>query len=276
MGRPEAQFKAIDVQPRAHGDVRLCAAVRRGRTRIDQLYQAGSAKALFPRTPAGPMQAVLLNTAGGVTGGDRFDWTITAQPGADVSVATQTAERIYRAQPGQTGLVTTRLSVGDGAVLRWLPQETIVFDHGALSRRLEVDLAADARVLCVESLVFGRAAMGETVRTVRLDDQWRIRRAGRLVFADALHLHGDAAAQLAGPGTARGGRAIATAVLAAPDADARLAAVRAALPPTAGASLVRDGVLVVRLIAADGFQLRRTLVAVLEILGGPLPNVWNM
>ena len=276
MGRPEAQFKAIDVQPRAHGNVRLSAAMRRGRTRIDQLYQAGSAKALFPRTPAGPMQAVLLNTAGGVTGGDRFDWTITAQPGADLSVATQTAERIYRAQPGQTGHVTTRLTVGAGAALRWLPQETIVFDHGALSRRLEVDLAADARVLCVESLVFGRAAMGETVRTVRLDDQWRIRRAGRLVFADALRLHGDAAAHLAGPGTARGGLAIATAVLAAPDADVRLAAVRAALPPTAGASLVRDGVLVVRLIAADGFQLRRALVAVLEILGGPLPNVWNM
>ena len=82
--------------------------------------------------------------------------------------------------------------------------------------------------------MLGRAAMGETVRNVTLRDSWRIRRAGRLVFADGLRIDGDSTSVLAGGATGGGAAALATLVLVAPDAEARLDAARAAL---AGAAM---------------------------------------
>lgn len=272
-------------QPRARGTVRL--AVRRlgERTVLERLHQAGSSKLLLPRDQAPDRTAVLLNTAGGVTGGDRFRTEATAAEGASLTLATQTAERAYRAQPDEIGQIHTKLVAAPGATIHWLPQETILFDHAALSRRLDVDLAADASLLAVEPVILGRAAMGETVRTARFSDQWRVRRAGRLVYADALRLHGDPEALTGGAATLGGQRAFASILYVGHDADTRLTTLRATLratlaaplAATGGASLIREGVLAARLTAPDGLSLRRALIPALELLRGhPLPTVWKM
>ncbi len=173
-------------------------------------------------------EAVLINTSGGVTGGDRLQWRLEAGAGAALVVTTQAAERVYRSTGGEAR-IETRLVAGPGATLEWLPQETILFDAGRLDRRLEVDLAADASVTLLESIVLGRAAMGEQVMSGALSDQWRIRRGGRLVHAEALRAEGDLARAAAGAATLAGGRAFATLVHLAPGAEARLDAARA--PP---------------------------------------------
>lgn len=244
---------------------------------MDRLHQSGSSKLLLPRDQAPDKTAVLLNTAGGVTGGDRFDIEAEATPSAALTLATQTAERAYRAQPGTVGRISTRLIAASGATVHWLPQETILFEGCALSRRLEIDLAADARLIAVEPVILGRAAMGETVRDARFSDQWRVRREGQLIYADALRMTGDIATQTASPATLNGHRAFASILYAAPDAGRHLTALRELLPETAGASLIRDGVLAVRLTAPDGLTLRRSLIPALEHLRGhPLPTVWKM
>jgi urease accessory protein len=158
---------------------------------------------------------------------------------------------------------------------RWLPQETILFDRCALDRRLHVELAADAWFLGVESLVFGRAAMGESVALASLRDVIQVRRAGRLLLHDAIRLDGAVAATLQRAAIADGARAVATLVHVAPDTDAALDTVRDALPN--GGASAWDGMLVVRVLAADGASLRTAVVAALHVLraGRPLPRVWN-
>ncbi len=236
---------------------------------------------MLPRTGTPDLQAVLVNTAGGVTGGDRFDWSGHAGPGTALTITTQAAERAYRAQPRQTGLVTTELTAGPGAALHWLPQETIVFDGARFQRCIQVDLAADAVFLAVEPLIFGRTAMGERLQTLHFVDHWRVRRGAELIYADALRLSPTGAQSaediLNRPATLGGNRAMASLVYIAPDADAHLPGLRALLPPLAGASLIRDKVLSARIVAPDGMALRRTLIPVLEHLrGAPLPKVWRL
>lgn len=263
--------------PRAIGNLRLAVSHDRGCSQIRTLRQSGSLKALFPR-PSGPaLDAVFLNTAGGLTGGDRMQIAVEAAAGAHVILSSQAAERAYRALGPTRAEVSVALTAGPGARIDWLPQETILYDGSALTRSLQADLAADARLLVVEPLIFGRLAMGEVVRFGLLRDRWQIRQGGRLVFADVLALQGDIATHLARTGVAGGAGAMASVLYVGPDAAARLTGLRGLLPPTAGCSLIRDGVLFTRMLAGDGFDLRRGLIAVMEYLSAaPLPKVWRL
>ncbi|MEM0922744.1 MAG: urease accessory protein UreD [Pseudomonadota bacterium] len=275
---PSARAEKPVAQPRAQGAVRISTGLRRGMSRLDTLYQQGSAKVLLPGGAAGTgLEAVLLNTAGGITGGDRFGYSGSAGPGATLTLTTQAAERAYRANGPLPGTVRTDLSAAGGARIDWLPQETILFDGAHLTRSLEADLAEDATLLAVEPIIFGRTAMGERLNEIAFSDQWRIRRAGRLIYADALRLEGDGEALLARPAAFSGARAMASILYVSADAEALLSPLRTLLSGTAGASLIRPGVLAARLLAADGFALRRMLLPALRLLrGGALPKVWTL
>lgn len=264
-------------QPRAVGQMRLSAKRRDAVSVIDRFQQSGSLKTLFPRPRGQALDAVLLNTAGGITGGDRFEIAATAGPDTQLTLTTQAAERAYKAQPGETGRMRTRLTVQDGARLDWLPQETILFDGARLDRRLSADLAGDARFLMVEPVIFGRHAMGETLTSGQFTDRIDIRRDGDLIFADRTALSGDIAAHLARPAIAGGAGAMAAVLLAAPEAETRLNAARATLPETGGVSLIRDDLLFARLLAPDGFTLRKSLLPLIAALTDtPLPRTWTI
>jgi len=248
----------------------------RGATRLMRLYQQGCCKCLMPKGQD-RCEAVLLNTAGGITGGDRLAYAAEAGPEALLTVTTQTAERVYRAQPGEVGRVAIRLTLGAGASLDWLPQETILFDRAALVRRYEVRIAVDARLLMAEALVLGRAAMGETVSDLHLADQWRIHRGGKLVYADALRMTGEAVRTAARPGLLGPNRAMASLVYVAPDAEDRLDQARALLPEGDAGASAWNGLLAVRMAAPDGQALRRSLARFLtEFRGARLPRVCTM
>ena len=260
--------------PRAEGAARVAVAGEGTGARLARLHQRGSAKCLLPRGSDGP-ETVFLNTAGGITGGDRFEYEAEAGPGAWLTCTTQAAERVYRARPGSVGRLSARLRLGAGARLDWLPQETILFDGGALERSLDVEMAEDAALLVFEGVVLGRQAMGETVRAGHFIDRWRIRRGGRLVFADTLRLSGPIAGIAARPGLWGANRAAASLLWVAPDAEERLPAVRAALPVEGGAS-AWDGLLAVRLLAADGFALRRAALRLVAAFRAAPPRVWSL
>jgi urease accessory protein len=264
-------------QPRADGHARVAARLRDGASVLADLHERGSAKARLPRTHGDGLQAVLLNTAGGVTGGDRFLYEGAAQAGARLVLANQTAERAYRAQPGQTGRIETRLAASPGATLDWLAQETILFDRCALRRSLTVEMAEDSRVLLVEPVVLGRKAMGETVTEGFFADSQTIRRGGRLVYADRTRLDGPIAEIAAGPAVLGGARAWASIVYAAPDAADRLDEARALLRDADAGASAFDGLISARIVSPDGYALRRTLLRFLrEFRRAPLPRVWEM
>jgi urease accessory protein len=264
---------------RAQGSLALSFKRRGPATVLDHLYQQGCAKARFPKAEHGAFTtAVTLNTSGGLTGGDRLDTTVDWGAGTQATVAAQAAERGYRSIEG-TAMLRTRLSVEAGAQAEWLPQETILFDGAALDRDLQVEVAADGWFLGIESVVFGRTARGESVQRGTFRDAWRVRRDGRLIYADVTALAGDMQARLDRQAMGQGARAASTIVHVAPDAADRLEAVRAALdgPGLWGAS-AWDGLLAIRLAAPTGALLRGLVMRALTPLrqGRPLPRVWQI
>jgi urease accessory protein len=264
--------------PRAHGVARIVFKRCGPNTVLNRLYQQGSLRVCLPRMPAGERpEAILLNTAGGATGGDAFHTRVLLQPGAAAVVTSQAAERIYRSGGGEA-LIENRLELGAGASLDWLPQETILFDRCRLERRLSVDLGIGATLLAVEALILGRQASGERVTRAHVVDSWRIRRDGRLVFADTLRLEGDVAGLSDGTAILGGATATALLVLVSPDSERRLEPLREALaraPCEAGAS-AWNGLLTARILASDGRRLRAGLLAALGALRDRIqsPRVW--
>jgi urease accessory protein len=261
---------------RAVGRLALGVKAAAGLTRRARVHEEGPLRVRFPGAPAGEAEAVLVNTAGGMAGGDRFELGFDVGNGARLLVTTAAAEKVYRTM-GPDTTIDMAVTVASGAALAWLPQETILFDGACLRRRIDVELAPDARVLLAEATIFGRSGMGETVRAGRLFDRWRIRRAGRLLHVEGINLDGPIAEKLAAPAIARDGIAMAT-VLAAPGEDAMVDAVRRHAERFRGevGASAWNSIAVVRLVARDGAVLRHDLAIVLAAMrGGALPRLWT-
>ena len=263
---------------RSRGKAGVAFSRRGGAVRLDDLHQAGSGKAMLPRVAGDVPEVVFLNTSGGLTSGDRLEFSLNIGPGARVSATTQTAERAYSADSDASG-VTVTATVGAGARLDWLPQETILYEHAHLTRRTTIDLVGDATCLICESLVLGRHAMGENPKAATLDDRRLIRRDGRPVWAEALRLTPATLARRASPTLLAEARAMAVVAFVAKGAEDALAPVRRLLtePGVTAAASGWDGRLIVRLMACDGWPLRRQLARILTHLSGrALPRVWQM
>lgn len=257
------------------------AAERPGGARLVALHQSGSAKTFLPQVHGGRTEVVLLNTAGGMTGGDALRYGLTLDAGAAATAMTQTAERAYRAGSGQAR-VETRVTLGAGAQLDWLPQELILFEASDTIRTLDVEMAADARFLFAESVVLGRQARGEDPLRARLHDARRVRRGGRWALIDAQAISAEVLARRGSPVLLGQARALATVGLVASEAELRLDGVRAVLRQLGegfgvdAAASAWDGKLIVRMLARDAFDLRRALIGILEHLTGrPMPRVWQ-
>lgn len=259
---------------RAVGRVALDVAAVNGVTRRRRVAEDGPLRVRFPGTERRGLEAVIVNTAGGIAGGDRHRLDIAAGPEARLTVTTAAAEKVYRSL-GPDSDIGVKLSVGPGATLAWLPQETILFDRSRMRRRIDVELEENASLLMAETVIFGRSAMNEAVNNGFLFDCWRVRRGGRLVFAEAVRLDGHVAQKLAPSAAGDGAAAIAT-VLAAPVDDATVERVRALPRGFSGEVGISawNGLAVARLCAKDAAALRNDLVAVLTALGGALPRLW--
>ncbi len=261
----------------------LAAGFRRvgARTEVIGPHETGGYRLRLPRSHGGPCEAVIVNTGGGMAGGDRAEFSFAAEAGAAVTLTTTAAEKIYRGAEAGGAEAETRvgvaLTLGPAAALDWLPQETILFDGARLSRRLDVDMVAGSDLLLAETLVFGRLGMGERMGSGRVRDRWRIRRGGRLVLAEELDIAGDVAGLLDRPALGGGARATATVVWVSRDAEAALDIARAALDGAelAGGASAWNGMLVARAASASPRALRASIVALLSGLRGrALPRLW--
>jgi len=261
---------------RAVGQIALAVDAAHGISRRQRVHEAGSLRVRFPNADRpDTLEAVIVNTAGGMTGGDRFGIDVAINAGAGLTVTTAAAEKIYRSLGPETEIVV-KLDIARGARLAWLPQETILFDQVRLQRSIDVALAPGAQLLLAEAMIFGRAAMGEAVQSGELTDRWRVRVDGALVFAETVRLEGALAKQLARRAVAAGGVAVAS-ILKVPGDEADVAAIRALAEGFGGevAASAWNGQTVARLVAQDSATLRRDLMAVLTALNPlALPRLW--
>jgi urease accessory protein len=259
---------------RARGAVRFDVHARDGVTRRGILHESGSLRVRFPSPEDEGLSGVFVNTAGGVAGGDRFDIEIAAADGAKLTLTTAAAEKVYRA-PGQAAELNIALKVAAGAHLGWLPQETILFDRARVRRRFDIDLDATASLLLCEIVVFGRAAMGERMEQGEFVDRWRLRRGGKLVFAETVRLDGNIGAKLARSAVTKGGAAIGTALIV-PGDEALIERLRDASESFGGEVGISawNGFAMARFCAQDAARLRADMMAVLARTGAALPRLW--
>jgi urease accessory protein len=260
---------------RARGAVRFGVHLQDGVTRRGSLHESGSLRVRFPSPEDEGLSAVFVNTAGGVAGGDRFDIDIATGEGTRLTLTTAAAEKVYRAA-GPAAQINIALKAEVGSHLSWLPQETILFDRARIARRIDIDLAEGASLLLCEIVVFGRAAMGETMRHGEFVDRWRMRRGGRLVFAETIRLDGIIGEKLARPAVANGGVAIGTALIAPGDEAVveRIREVQDSFGGEVGISCW-NGFAMARFCAQDAARLRADMMTVLGRASAvPLPRLW--
>lgn len=281
---PFVERNALLALQRSRGVGRLSVKHMDDATRVAELYQEGSAKIRLPKintssTPPEGAQAILINSSGGMTGGDCLDWRFELQQNTKLTVTTQACERIYRS-PGGNAKTDVSIAVMENAALCWLPQETILFDEARFQRSIEVDLHKTSEALFVETVLFGRKAMEEKVNRGTFHDRWRIHRDGRLIHAEDMKVEGNIFNALNQPVTMNGNCALATIVLFAPRSEALLTPARETLAANGleGGFSCWDEKLLGRIIAKDGYSLRKALILLTSLLnnGAKLPRTWTL
>ena len=261
---------------RAVGELRADFQSVGSRTQAMNVFETGGLRLRCPRVAQG-CEGVLINSGGGIAGGDKCSYDFDVGPNAQVTFTTQSAEKIYRAQ-SNAAEIDVALRIGARANVEWLPQETILFGGARLNRRLDMELDETSSLTMLESVIYGRMAMGEMEVTGAFRDRWRIRRGRRLLFAEDMRLDGDMTAALDRPAVGDGARASATFLHVAPDAEARLEEIRASLadaPCEWGAS-AWNGMALVRLLSPSPEKMRAAIVSLLQSFRGrDAPRVWQ-
>jgi urease accessory protein len=269
---------------RAEGSCRIVVGASEKGTRIVDVYQKSPIRVLFPRTAGTQVQeAVLVNTSGGIAGGDRLESRVAAMDNASIAVTTQAAEKVYRAINESAHIMTT-LRACDAAKLAWLPQETIVFNRARVCRRTQIDVSSGSELLALEWLALGRTAHGEKISAGEIIDSWRVRKDGRLVWADSFRATDEVFSHLSRKALLSDCAALATLLYFGPDLEKRLQFIRdlaSSLECQCAATLVA-GLMVVRFAARASCDLRSALRNLLEQLGNQLapgpfgvPKMWS-
>jgi urease accessory protein len=275
--------QAVQKMQRAYGLGELGLKFEAGQNRLERLFQEGSARLRMPKnTPFQPVEAVMINTSGGLTDGDALGWKFDIGNGASATITSQACERIYKATQPNPARVNANIHIGIDGYLAWLPQETILFDQSYFERKINIHLDKGAELLMVEPVVFGRAAMGEQVKTAHFKDQWRVYCDKKLAHAEYQSISGNISDTLQKTAITSGHIAMCSMLYIGKSAEQKLELVRRVLGDHCGASLWRleDGTtqkLVIRMMAATSYDLRKTMIPVLEQLydKGPLPRVWS-
>jgi urease accessory protein len=269
---------------RAEGSVRIVLSGSENGARIKEVFQRYPLQILFPSTVAGAVEeAVLVNTAGGIAGGDRLECGVTALAKASFAVTSQAAEKVYRALDAPAR-IATRLKVCEAAKLAWLPQETILFNWGRLIRTTEIELSSGAELLALEWLVLGRAAHGEEITGGHIADSWRVKRDGRLIWADSFRATDQTFPHLHRKALLSDCKAFGTLVYFGPHLDARLEFLRD-IAPSLGCRCSMtsvSGLIIARFAARTSFELRLALRGFFQQFSGQLgghpfraPKMWS-
>lgn len=276
MANVMVEEKTAVVHQRSRGSARLKVKQHNEQTKVAHLYQEGCAKLRLPTARTNALQAVMINSSGGLTGGDALNWAFELENNTALTVTTQACERVYAAS-SDVARTTIKIDVAKDAKLAWLPQETILFDNGAYARQIEISLEKNSELFMVEPVVFGRKAMNETVQKGTFQDRWRIRQDGEIIHAEDAFFDGNIKRKLDNLAVANTDVAIATILLIAPRAEALVAEARTILSGLGGVSFW-NGKLLARVVCKDSYHLREKLIPLISLMNkdAAMPKIWAL
>lgn len=168
-----------------HAELHLGFALAGKRTVLRENRHRGPLrvqKALYPEGDA-VCQAILLHPPSGIAGGDHLAISAGIGAGAHAQLTTPGAGKWYRSGGAEASQCIT-FTVGEGATLEWLPQESIVFDGARARMQTRVSLAADSCYIGWDILCLGRAAAGERFENGRFDLFFRVDRENRPIWLE--------------------------------------------------------------------------------------------
>lgn len=277
-----------DPAPAWHAELHLGFARCAAATRLVDNRHRGPLRVQKAFHPEGEevCQVIVLHPPSGIAGGDDLRIAATLAAGAHAQLTTPGAGKWYRSA-GASAAQRIEFTVGAGATLEWLPQETIVFDGARARMQTRVALAADAGFVGWDILCLGRAAAGERFRHGRIDLAYRIERAGEPLWLERGSFAGDDAMLASACGWA--GRSVCGTLLACfpglPGQAAELLAACRATAPADGAAhalTAPPGVLIARYLGDSSEAARHWFAALWAILrpaycGRPAlpPRIWK-
>ena len=183
MIKKNKHLKNLKKFQRAIGKLEISFLNTDEETSICDLHQSGSLKVLIPKAKSTYAEAVLINTGGGIVGGDYLSVEVNAFNETKTWVTTQASEKVYRSD-GELSHLKSRINIGNNSTLFWCPKETILFNNSKFKRNLEFNIKTSSKLFIVENVVFGRLASGELDADCFFFDQWRIKRDEKLIFAE--------------------------------------------------------------------------------------------
>jgi urease accessory protein len=141
-----------------HAQLQLHYRSVQGKTLLDFSHN-GPLRILQSLYPEGEAicHNVLVHPPGGLAGGDDVEIAIDLAPGAHALVTTPGATRFYKTT-GQSAIQRTKVRLGKGARLEWLPLENIAYSGCQAENRLQIQLAPAAQLIGWDVSVLGLPA----------------------------------------------------------------------------------------------------------------------
>jgi urease accessory protein len=266
------------------GTLELELGRRDERTVLERRSHRGPLQVQRVFHPEGPATAhvYVLHPPGGVVGGDELTVRAKVSAGAHALLTTPAATKLYRS-PAKLARVENVLHVRTGAILEWLPGETLAFSgaHAELSTRVELE--PGGVFMGWEILGLGRPAAGERFTAGKLTQRFELWRGAEPLFIERGRY--DAAGAVLDQRWGLGGHSTCATFAAWPAGETLLEAVRDGVTAEGGAvfaATLVGQVLVVRALASGTAEARSALSAAWRVIRPELvglaacePRVWK-
>ena len=154
-----------------------------GCTRVTDMFFTPPYKIMSPFMTGAHADITVMAATAGLLRGDEIQQEFVFRAGSDVSVRTQSYEKVFDTEGGRVTR-RVRLAVESGAAVRFLPHPVIPFENSDFDSEMTVELAPNASFVCADVFTCGRVGMGERFRMRRFRSVLRVQVGGRTAFAD--------------------------------------------------------------------------------------------
>ena len=240
--------------------------------------EQGNLKARLIRNYSINDDLIIINTAGGLTSGDVNFNSIKISNDVVLNITTQSMEKVYKCK-NLLAHTYTNITIGSDSYVSWMPLETIFFNGGKLRRRINIDLELSSNFLGIETIIFGRKAMGEKVKKGFLDDAWQINKNGKLLYSDFNRIDGNIDYKLSNNLVMQGNNILCNIIYTGRKMKVYNRKILKVINKSkyfAGVSIVNE-VMLLKVLAKDINEIRAFLDKFMDILDNNfnLPKIWS-
>ncbi len=245
---------------------------------ILKFYQEGSSKAIIPNVDEDLNQMILINTAGGITSGDKFSTCIELD-NSFLCTSSQAAEKIYKGL-NNPGNINVEINVKNNSCIYWLPQEMILFNNCNIKRNINVNISKCSNLLMCESIIFGRTSMKEKFTKGLYLDFWQISQNEKLVHTEALNTDGYDASVFSKVATFNSNCALNTIIGVGKEILNKAEIIKKNLKENSMSTSeisIWDEKLIIRTMSIDNYHLRFAVKNILSyFFKKNIPKIWSM